>query len=365
MSTAGRSRHFRPRPRLLLVACAVACLLSACGQGQGGASGLNLLPVSTAKGHVWKWDALCPYSPRTAGACAGAGPDIGPVQLSGDEWNLGGGTATPGSLAMSVGATGALAVQGAFPTTPPCTDAKCIAPRAYTWVRGFPSVLYGFNQCHGSTSPRVSPLLPLPMRVSAIPADLIGSTAYSLRKPRATYDIAYDLWLNKSATKEPCQTNGTVEVMVWFDYDRLALLPGSMEVAEATIPFAVNGITNSGKQAWGVFTSNLYRGGRTAPWGGTIWFIVNAADRVGSGSVRVDLSSVLSAAGTLLQNRYGWRNFRHSYWLDTIPFGMEYGPEDGTLSGSGSSYFSLKLSSYCLEAATTLSHTRCAGPTQT
>jgi len=203
------------------------------------------------------------------------------------------------------------------------------------------------------------------MRVSAIPADLIGTTSYSLRKPRATYDIAYDLWLNKSATKKPCQTNGTVEVMVWFDYDRLALLPGSMEVAAASIPFAVNGIANNGKQAWGVFTSNLYAGGRTAPWGGTIWFVLNAADRVGSGSVRVDLSSVLSAAGTLLQNRYGWRNFKQSYWLDTIPFGMEYGPQDATLSGSGSSYFSLELSSYCLEAATTLLHATCAGPTQT
>ena len=224
------------------------------------------------------------------------------------------------------GRHGRVGGSGRFPCSPAVHGRQVHRAPPYTWVRGFPSVLYGFNQCHASTSPRVSQLLPLPMRVSAIPADLIGTTSYSLRKPQRPTTSRTTCGSTSRRQKKPCQTNGTVEVMVWFDYDRLALLPGSMEVATASIPFAVNGTANNGKQAWGVFTSNLYAGGRTAPWGGTIWFVLNAADRVGSGSVRVDLSSVLSAAGTLLQNRYGWRNFKQSYWLDTIPFGMEYGP---------------------------------------
>ncbi len=57
----------------------------------------------------------------------------------------------------------------------------------------------------------------------------------------------------------------------------------------------------------------------------------------------MDLSSVFSAVGTLLQDRYGWRSFRDNYWLDTVPFGMEFGPQDGSTTGSGASYFSLNL----------------------
>jgi hypothetical protein len=83
---------------------------------------------------------------------------------------------------------------------------------------------------------------------------------------------------------------------------------------------------------------------------------LNAADVVDKGSVSVDLSSVLSAVGTLLQNNYGWRNFGENYWLDTIPFGMEFGPQGGSLTGSGASRFSLKLSAFCLQPGTTLLH---------
>ena len=106
-----------------------------------------------------------------------------------------------------------------------------------------------------------------------------------------TYDVAYDLWLNRSATKRPCRTNGTLEVMVWTDYDQRALLPGSMEIAPASIPFVTHGVVNVGKQAWSVFTSNVFPGGRTAPWGGTIWLVLNPAEVVNTGTVSVDLSS--------------------------------------------------------------------------
>jgi hypothetical protein len=76
-------------------------------------------------------------------------------------------------------------------------------------------------------------------------------------------------------------------------------------------------------------------------------------------TVSVDLSTVLSKVGTLLQNHYGWKDFGTHYWLDTIPFGMEYGPQSGTITGAGSSYFSLRLSSYCLDVGSTLSAATC------
>jgi hypothetical protein len=133
-----------------------------------------------------------------------------------------------------------------------------------------------------------------------------------------------------------------------------------MQVATASIPFATNRAVKTGKQAWSIYASNVYGKGRTAPWGGSLWFVLDAADRVSSGSVSIDLSSVLSAVAALLQSNYGWHSFKRSYWLDTIPFGMEFGPQDGTVTGSGSSSFSLKLSSYCLEPGTTLLDPTCA-----
>ena len=356
-----RNRHRRSGASLFVAVCILTPLLAACGQDQAGPTGVTLVPVPAAKIQTWKWDARCQFGPEKDKACGVAGPVLGTAQLSGDEWNLGSGVAVPGSLDMSVNASGALAVHGDFPATPPCTSTSCLAPSAYTWVRGFPSVLYGINQCHRSTSPRMSRLLPLPMRVSSIRSDLIATTTYSLQKPRVTYDIAYDLWLNDSSTRRPCRTDGTLEVMVWTDYDNQALLPQSMQVATASIPFATNRAVKTGKQAWSIYASNVYGKGRTAPWGGSLWFVLDAADRVSSGSVSVDLSSVLSAVAALLQSNYRWHNFKRSYWLDTIPFGMEFGPQDGTVTGSGSSYFSLKLSSYCLEPGTTLLDATCAG----
>jgi len=350
----------RARLSLLIALCIFAPLLAACGQSETQSKGVLLLPYPAAKGEAWDWNARCQFGPYAHDACEASGPDLGAAQLSGDEWNLGGGDATGGSLAMSVNAPGALAMRGDFATAPPCTEATCLAPSAYTWVRGYPSVLYGLDQCHPGTSPPESRRLPLPMEVSAIPPDLIGTTAYSSRMSRVTYDIAYDLWLHNSDTKRPCRTNGTVEIMVWTDYDQRALLPDSMRVGTASIPFAIDRVVKSGKQAWSIYASNVFQRGRTAPWGGSVWFVLNEADLVSNGSFSVDLSSVLSAVSALLQNNYGWSDFRKRYWLDTIPFGMEFGPQDGALTGAGSSYFSMKLSSYCLEAGTTLSASVCS-----
>jgi hypothetical protein len=226
----------------LIALLMMSLILAACGASQAGPADVSLVPISNANGEAWKWSAGCPFGPSIESACRTAGPNLGPAQLEGDEWNLGRNQAAPGSLGMSVTSDGALSFDADFSTTPPCTTSGCLAPNAYTWVRGFPSVLYGVNQCHGTTSPRVSKLLPLPMRVDAISADLIGTTTYSLQSPHATYDIAYDMWLNRSNTKRPCMTNGTLEVMVWTAYNHPAQLPGTMEVAAANIPFAVNGV---------------------------------------------------------------------------------------------------------------------------
>jgi hypothetical protein len=220
-------------------------------------------------------------------------------------------------------------------------------------------VLYGVNLCPTGASAPESRILSLPEKVSAIRPDLIGTTDYSEQAARITYDVAYDMWLNRSGTKRPCRTNGTLEVMVWTDYDERALLPGSMEVETASIPFAADRIVEPGRQAWSIYVSNVFQGGRTAPWGGSVWVVLNKADALSNGTVSVDLSSVLSVVGDLLQNNYGWRDFRSSYWLDSIPFGMEYGPQSGTLTGAGPSYFSLKLSTYCLDVGTTVGKTPC------
>jgi hypothetical protein len=345
---------------LLAIASGVAVsLLAGCGHVDPARPTVPLLPDAAAAGGTWRWTPGCPFLPSAPRACERANPNLGSAQLNGDEWNLGAGSAPAGSVTMSVRSPGAVTVRGDLQAAPPCTQSTCIAPSANTWVRGYPNVLYGINQCHAHSSPPQSPGLRLPVRVAAIPADLFGTTSYTSSTRHVTYDIAYDMWLNNSATKTPCTTNGTVEVMVWTDYDRRALLPDSVKVGTASVPFAVDGVSDPGTQAWSVYATNIDTGGRTVPWGGTIWFVLNRADVVSKGTVSVDLSSVLSSAGTLLENNYGWSNFGQNYWLDTIPFGIEYGPESGGLFDAGPSYFSLNVSSYCLDVARTSSEATC------
>ena len=260
---------------------------------------------------------------------------------------------------MSLDPSGALLVEGNLSSAPPCTAPTCLAPDAGTWVRGYPSVVYGLDQCHARTSPPPAPALRLPLRVSAIPSDLIGRTSYSLDRTTITFDIAYDMWLSPSPTRTPCQGDGTVEVMVWTDADRRALLPADLKVSTLSMPYAVNGAVDAGTDAWSVYASDIGTGGWTAPWGGTVWLVLNPAVGIRRGDVAVDLSTALSQVAALLQDRYGWTRFRRSYWLDTVPFGLEYGPPSGTATDGGRSYFSFELSSYCLAAGTTLARTAC------
>jgi hypothetical protein len=350
-----RRRSLAAAAMALLV---IALLLAACGSADPPRPYVALLPDAAASGHMWSWTARCPFGPAASEGCGRQGPILGSAQLNGDEWNLGG-PADAGSLDMSVGSDGGVRIEGRFASTPPCTESACLAPNAYTWVRGYPSVLYGINQCNARTSPPKSPQLPLPMRLDSIPPHLIGVTSYSAQASQVTYDVAYDLWLNDTGTKQPCRSEGTLEIMVWTDYDARALLPASMRVGTANIPYAINRTARPGTQAWSIYASNIDRNGRTAPWGGTVWFVLDRADVVGHGLVSVDLTAVLAAAGLLLRNNYGWPDPERHYWLDTVPFGVEFGPASGNPLDAGPSRFSAEISAYCLDVRTTLPDAPC------
>jgi hypothetical protein len=317
-----------------------------------------MLPASGASGQVWRWTAQCPFGPVASTGCAAGGPTIGSAQLNGDAWNLGG-PANAGSLDMSVGSNGGVTIEGHFDRTAPCTEPACIAPRAFTWVRGYPNVLYGINQCYADSSPPPSPRLPLPMRLDSIPPHLIGVTAYSTQTSQVTHDVAYDMWLNPTGTKRPCRSDGTLEIMVWTDYDGRALLPASLKVGTATIPLAVDGVARPAAREWSIYASNIAREGRTAPWGGTLWFVPDRADVAGHGRVSVDLSAVLWAAQLLLQDSYGWPDLGQHYWLDTASFGVEFGPPSGNTTDSGPSHFSAEISAYCLDVRSTVLDAAC------
>ncbi len=331
----------------------------ASGHAKGVGATVSLLPATAAIGKTWAWTAKCGLLPSVPGSCGTSAPNVGAFQLDGDEWNLGTGKTATGSVDMSLSSTGALEVQGDLPSAPPCTATTCLAPSANTWVRGYPDVLYGINQCHASTSPATAPGLKLPVKVDVIPSPLVGTTTYSSTAQQVTYDIAYDMWLSPTSTRAPCLTDGTVEIMVWTDYDAPALLPASMRVTTASVPFSLDGSYRAGTANWSVYASNIYRAGRTAPWGGTLWFVPDQADITGRGTVSVDLSAVFAAAGSLLERNYGWGNFAREYWLDTVPFGMEFGPQSAAVNGAGPAYFSLNISSYCLAVSAKLFNPAC------
>jgi Glycosyl hydrolase family 12 len=341
-----------------LAALAVTLLLAGCGSGGPLRPGVALVPTPGGNSQAWRWTVQCPFGPAASVGCGTAGPILGFAQLNGDEWNLGG-RANAGFLGMSVASSGAVTIKGHFARAAPCTDSACLAPSAFTWVRGYPNVLYGINQCHAATSPRPSPRLPLPLRVDSIPPHLIGVTTYSAQTSQITYDVTYDLWLHQTGTKRPCRSEGTLEILVWTDYDARALLPAGMQVGTASIPFAVARVARTGGQAWSIYASNIGRDGRTAPWGGTLWFVPGRSDVVDHGRVSVDLSAVLSVAERILQDNYGWPAVAQHYWLDTASFGVEFGPASGNPIDSGPSRFSARISAYCLDVRSTLLSAPC------
>ena len=304
------------------------------------------MPFTEANG-AWSWTHDCRVGPIEGERCAPSAPNVGTAQLAGNTWNLGGDDDTTGALRMAIDADGTAQVRGELSDAPPCTRPDCVAPEANTWVRGFPSVVYGLDLCSALTSPPQAAELQLPMRVGDIPSSLVGTTTYTAEPSHITYTIAYDLWLNPSDTRDPCRADGTIEVMVWTDHDAEARLPDSLRSANTTIPYAIDGVAHDGTDAWVVYSTNVYGDGATAPWGGTVWFVLDQA-RVTNGTVSVDLSAALAATAGLLEQYYGWRDFAGTYWLDTIAFGIEFGPTDGQIYGDTPIDFSLDLTAYCL-----------------
>ncbi len=215
---AGTRERRRARARsiaALATAACVAAALGGCGSSHGSDPGVGLLPSPELRATTWEWNAACAIAPSVAQGCAPAGPNLANGQLTGDLWNLGSGAGSTGALRMSFDTAGRLHLRSDLSDAPPCTASACIAPQANTWVRGYPSVLYGIDQCHGATAPPQSPALRLPARVAALPSGLVGDTTYDTATAAVTDDVAYDIWLNRSSTKSPCRTDGTLEVMVW------------------------------------------------------------------------------------------------------------------------------------------------------
>jgi hypothetical protein len=238
-------------------------------------------------------------------------------------------------------------IDGRLAEAAPCTAPACLAPAANTWVRGYPNVLYGIDQCRARTSPPTSPRLPLPARLDTL-SQLAGVTAYSTRMRHLTYDVAYDLWLQPDATAQPCRTRGTLEIVVMTDYAARAVAPVGDRIATARIPTAVGGHVRERTEPWSVFASNVGGNGWTAAWGGTLWFVPARADVVHAGRVGVGLGAVLAEAARELHDRYGWQDVARRYWLDTAAFGVEYGPPSADPYDAGPARFSARISAYCL-----------------
>ena len=152
----------------------------------------------------------------------------------------------------------------------------CLTRQGNTWVRGFPSVLYGTDQCHADTSPTPSPDSSFRCRVDAIPAISSATPPTTPQGAQVTYDVAYDLWLSPSDTKTPCQSDGTVEVMIWTDYADAGAAARQPQGRHDDDPLLGQRSSSSpATQAWSVYANNIYGGGHTVPWGGTVWLVLD------------------------------------------------------------------------------------------
>lgn len=95
--------------------------------------------------------------------------------------------------------------------------------------------------------------------------------------------------------------------MVWTDYDKRALLPASEQSGAATVPFKVIGVLHAGDHDWSVYIDNVFQGGHTQPWGGTLRFVLHKPDLVSRGTISVDLRSQYGAVrGQLASSAQLW-----------------------------------------------------------
>jgi hypothetical protein len=267
---------------------------------------ISVFPKSMSTGS-WKWDGSCRFIPIASRGCEGSDPIFGPVVLNGDLWNLG--SKASGSAAMKISSDGDLT------TTVELSSAPEVS--AGTWVLGFPNVSYGISPQAAADSPKPSASLPLPMKITSLPTDLIASSTYKLTGTSSVrYDLAYDTWLEPQR-QVVTPRRGTIELMVWTADGNGALPPGFRE--NVSMSYAVNGVTRT--DLWGVYVVN---GDQTQATNTTVYLILTKP--ISDGKVSVDFTRAfrhMEAALEKYDPRH-WSSFSN-YYLDTIPLGSEFG----------------------------------------
>ena len=286
------------------------------------ASKISLLPMSKGSG-PWEWYRSCEFvpsakiPPTASSGCQTTDPIFGPFLLNGDLWNLG--STANGDETMAVNSSGTLTTTAGFSSVPERSRA--------TWVLGYPNVSYGVEPQAPKDSPPRSPSLPLPMKVSALPTDVLATADYwVIGSPSVRFDFAYDLWLEPQLTVG-APTTGTIELMIWtYDSGSNAVPPGYE--GQVSMNYAVNGAGESGK--WGLYITNGNKGARTQT---TVDLVLTKP--VNAASVSVDINGAIQAMETTLK-RYDsahWSSFS-GYYLDSIPLGSEFGAVVGKTSAS-------------------------------
>jgi hypothetical protein len=267
---------------------------------------ISVFPKSMSTGS-WEWDGSCRFVPVADRRCQGTDPVFGPVVLNGDLWNLG--SKASGSAVMKISSNGDLTTTAKFSSTRQVSTE--------TWVLGFPNVSYGVSPQAASDSPKPSASLPLPMKITSLPADLIASSDYKLAGTSSVrYDLAYDTWLEPQR-RVVTPRRGTIELMVWTADGNGALPPGFRE--NVSMSYAVNGVTRS--DPWGVYIVN---GDQVHATNTTVYLILTKP--ISDGKVSVDFTRAFRHMEEELK-KYDprhWSSFSN-YYLDTIPLGSEFG----------------------------------------
>ncbi len=267
---------------------------------------ISVFPKSKSTGS-WEWNSACRFVPIGSRGCEGGDPIFGPVVLNGDLWNLG--SKGSGSAVMKISSNGDLNTTATFSSTPEVSS--------QTWVLGFPNVSYGISPQAASDSPKPSAALPLPMKISSLPTNLIASSSYKLTGTSSVrYDLAYDTWLEPQH-QVVTPRRGTIELMVWTADGNGALPPGFRE--NVSMSYAANGVTQTAP--WGVYIVN---GDEAQATNTTVYLILTKP--ITDGKVSVDFTRALrqmEAALTKYDPKH-WSSFSN-YYLDTIPLGSEFG----------------------------------------
>ena len=208
-----------------------------------------------------------------------------------------------------------------------------MAPSAFTWVRGYPNVLYGINQCYAGTSPSTSPRLPLPMRAGLDPAP--PDRRDRLFRP----DVAGHLRRYLRPVAAPERHKAAVQVAGHARDTGLDRLRRSRAAAgrhagrDGEHPLGRRPGRPPGLAAWSIYASNIYTDGRTAPWGGTLWFVPPPGRRRRPRPSERRPERSARGGRLLLHDNYGWPELGQHYWLDTASFGVEFGPPSGVPTG--------------------------------